>query len=117
MRADPLPSMLCRCRRLSRRPGHRTEAIDAWATEGALARYNLRAGCRMSGRHSSMVEQLICNQQVWGSSPHAGFSGAVWQPSFTFPLSCLPGALHADEVRRSKSIQKCRERFGFKPAM
>jgi hypothetical protein len=24
------------------------------------------------GRHSSVVEQLIRNQQVWGSNPHAG---------------------------------------------
>ena len=37
------------------------------------ARYNLQARRRASGRHSSMVEQLICNQQVGGSSPFAGF--------------------------------------------
>jgi hypothetical protein len=24
------------------------------------------------GRHSSVVEQLIRNQQAWGSNPHAG---------------------------------------------
>ncbi len=31
------------------------------------------AGPRHPGRCSSMVEQLICNQQVGGSSPFAGF--------------------------------------------
>jgi hypothetical protein len=27
---------------------------------------------KRNGRHSSVVEQLIRNQQAWGSNPHAG---------------------------------------------
>ena len=45
---------------------------------GRGAAIQSRAVCRGDtggfwGRHSSMVEQLICNQQVGGSSPFAGF--------------------------------------------
>jgi hypothetical protein len=31
-----------------------------------------RVESKRPGRHSSVVEQLIRNQQVWGSNPHAG---------------------------------------------
>ena len=52
---------------------HGTTRPGGGPTKSAPARYNLRAGVPRPGRHSSMVEQLICNQQVRGSSPFAGF--------------------------------------------
>ncbi len=41
--------------------GHTAELVAQWMR------------CRFSSRCSSMVEQLICNQQVRGSSPFTGF--------------------------------------------